>query len=341
MVIPDGNAPDSPKRYDLEPDRARVLDVDCVGDLVFLLAMTAEPLRRMTEEEIAAFHRDGAILVKGVLSSEWVDLVREGTDAAIEQPDVMSENLGTLRVDQFPAAKSAALQRIVEESPVAEIVGHALRSPVRFYMDQLFYKPKGHFLPTPWHQDTCYYNLAGSDLIRAWVSCDPVPRNVSLEVVRGSHLWNVTYSPLAGRDPEMDASARVMAEGAEPDRPMLGVDSYQDWNYFSGVKDKALPTVPDIEANRDSYDILGWDYEPGDVILFHGHILHGACGDVVSPNPRRAHASLWAGSDVHYLHRIGQVIPDPRALYEHKPKTGQPLSDFPDVFPVVWSPEGV
>ena len=341
MVIPDGNAPDSPKRYDLEPDRARVLDVDCVGDLVFLLAMTAEPLRRMTEEEIAAFHRDGAILVKGVLSSEWVDLVREGTDAAIEQPDVMSENLGTLRVDQFPAAKSAALQRIVEESPVAEIVGHALRSPVRFYMDQLFYKPKGHFLPTPWHQDTCYYNLGGEDLVRAWVSPDPVPRNVSLEVVRGSHLWNVTYSPLAGRDPEADANARAMLESARGDKPMLGVESYEDWNYFSGVKDKSLPTVPDIEANRDSYDILGWDYEPGDVILFHGHILHGACGDVVSPNPRRAHASLWAGSDVHYLHRIGQVIPDPRALYEHKPKTGQPLSDFPDVFPVVWSPEGV
>ena len=341
MVIPDGNSPDSLKRYDLEPDRARVLDVDCVGDLVFLLAMTAEPLRRMTEEEIAAFHRDGAILVKGVLSSEWVDLVREGTDAAIEQPDVMSENLGTLRVDQFPAAKSAALQRIVEESPVAEIVGHALRSPVRFYMDQLFYKPKGHFLPTPWHQDTCYYNLGGEDLVRAWVSPDPVPRNVSLEVVRGSHLWNVTYSPLAGRDPEADANARAMLESARGDKPMLGVESYEDWNYFSGVKDKSLPTVPDIEANRDSYDILGWDYEPGDVILFHGHILHGACGDVVSPNPRRAHASLWAGSDVHYLHRIGQVIPDPRALYEHKPKTGQPLSDFPDVFPVVWSPEGV
>jgi ectoine hydroxylase-related dioxygenase (phytanoyl-CoA dioxygenase family) len=339
-MIPDGNSPDSPERYDLEPDRARVLDVDCVGELVFLLAMTAEPLRRMTEEEIAAFHRDGAILVKGVLSSEWVDLVREGTDAAIEQPDVMSENLGTLRVDQFPAAKSAALRRIVEESPVAEIVGRALRSPVRFYMDQLFYKPKGHFLPTPWHQDTCYYNLGGEDLVRAWVSPDPVPRNVSLEVVRGSHLWNVTYSPLAGRDPEADANARAMLESARADEPMLGVESYEDWNYFSGVKDKSLPTVPDIEANRDSYDILGWDYEPGDVILFHGHILHGACGDVVSPNPRRAHASLWAGSDVHYLHRVGQVIPDPRALYEHKPKTGQPLSDFPDVFPVIWSPEG-
>jgi len=43
---------------------------------------------------------------------------------------------------------------------------------------------------------------------------------------------------------------------------------------------------------------------------------------------------------VHYLHRIGQVIPDPVALYAHTPKSGQLLSEFPDVFPLAWSPEG-
>jgi ectoine hydroxylase-related dioxygenase (phytanoyl-CoA dioxygenase family) len=302
--------------------------------------MPAQPLREITRDEISAFHRDGAILLRGILDREWVDLVREGTDEAIEHPDVMSENLGTLRVDQFPAAKSNALRRIVDESPLAQIAGRALGSAVRFYMDQLFFKPPGMYLPTPWHQDTCYYNLEGNDLIRAWVSPDPVPRNVSLEVVRGSHLWNVTYSPLAGRDPDADADARAMLERARPGEPMLGIDAYDDWNYFSGVRDNSLPLVPDIEGHRDSYDILGWDYEPGDVILFHGHILHAAGGNVVSEHPRRAHASLWAGRDVRYLHRIGQVIPDPRALYAHHPRSGQHLSEFADVFPVLWSPEG-
>jgi ectoine hydroxylase-related dioxygenase (phytanoyl-CoA dioxygenase family) len=206
-------------------------------------------------------------------------------------------------------------------------------------MDQLFYKPKGKIEPTPWHQDTSYYNLAGHDLIRAWVSPDPVPREASLEIVRGSHHWNVTYSPLAGRDPETDPDARAMLESAVAGSPMLGVETHQDWNYFSGVLDKSLPWVPDIESHRDSYEILGWDYRPGDIILFHGHILHSARGGVSLPNPRRAHASLWAGRDVRYLHRIGQVIPDPVALYEHAPRSGQPLSDFPDVFPLAWSPD--
>lgn len=301
--------------------------------------MRAKPVRPLATEEIEAFHRDGAVLVKGVLSGEWVDVLGEGLDAAIAQPDILSEVLPReLRVDQFPASRCDALRRIVDESPVAEIVGSALRSPVRFYMDQLFYKPAGHIPPTPWHQDTCYYNLDGHDLIRAWVSPDPVPRDASLEVVRGSHLWNVTYSPLAGRDPETDPEARAMLENAVPGKPMLGADAYESWNYFSGVRDGSLPLVPDIEGHRASYDILGWHYEPTDVLLFHGHILHSALGDVVAKSARRTHASLWAGRDVRYLHRIGQVIPDPVALYAHEPSSGQPLDDFPDVFPLAWSP---
>lgn len=300
--------------------------------------MTPATPREISTQEIDAFHRDGAVLVKGALSQKWVELAGEGLDDAIAQPDLLSENLGTLRVDQFPASRSKALGRLLRESPIAEIVGRALRSPVRFYMDQLFYKPAGWIPPTPWHQDTCYYNLEGSDLIRAWVSPDRVPRSASLEVVRGSHLWNVTYSPLAGRDPATDPEARAMLESAVAGRPMLGAETYESWTYFSGVKDKRLPLVPDIEKHRESYEILGWGYEPGDVLLFHGHILHSARGDLEMPTPRRAHASLWAGRDVRYLHRIGQVIPDPVALYPHQPRSGQPLSDFPDVFPLAWSP---
>lgn len=302
--------------------------------------MRARPLRGITDDEIRAFHRDGAVLIPGVLGPEWVEAVEKGLEQVYANPGAMTEDLGTLRVDQFPAARAPELRRLLDESPIAEIVGTALQGPVRFYMDQSFVKPPGVFLPTPWHQDTSYYNLGGDDLVRAWVCCDPVPRDLSLEVVRGSHLWNVTYSPLAGRDPDDDPSAQAQIEEARPGEPMLGADTHESWTYWSGVKDKTLPTVPDIEGHRDAYDILGWDYAPGDVILFHGHILHGALGDRESPHPRRAHASLWAGPDVHYLHRLGQVIPDPVALYEHAPKSGQPLSDFPDVFPLAWSPDG-
>lgn len=300
--------------------------------------MTASPRRPVTDHEIATFATDGAVLLRGILADEWVQLALAGLDSAIDRPDTMSTNLGTLRVDQFPAARSPELRSLVNESPLAEIVGTVLNSPVSFYMDQLFAKPAGLIPSTPWHQDTCYYNVDGADLVRAWVSPDVVPRELSLEVVRGSHRWNVTYAPLAGRDTHTDDAARQELERAAPDRPMLDESAHERWDYFTGVRDPALPAVPWIEQHRDSFDIVGWDYQPGDVILFHGHILHGARGGIESPTPRRAHASLWAGADVHYLHRRGQIIPDPVALYAHRPETGQPLTDFPDVFPTVWSP---
>ena len=50
-----------------------------------------------------------------------------------------------------------------------------------------------------------------------------------------------------------------------------------------------------------------------------------------SASPRAFNSSI--------LHRVGQIIPDPIALYAHEPKSGQPLSDFPDVFPLAWSPD--
>ena len=127
--------------------------------------MRAKPLRAVTQEESEAFHRDGAIVLKGVLPEEWVDVAREGLEQAIEAPDGMSGGMGDLlRIDQFPASRIPALKRIIDESPVAEIVGSALRAPVRFYMDQLFSKPAGYIAPTPWHQDTSYYNLGGHGL---------------------------------------------------------------------------------------------------------------------------------------------------------------------------------
>ncbi len=287
-----------------------------------------------------AFHRDGAVLVKGVLDQNWLQTLEDGIEYANGAPDGMSSGVdAALRIDQFPAMRSPKLQQMLAESPIAEVVGSVLDAPVRFYMDQMFYKPAGEIPPTPWHQDTCYYNIEGHQLIRAWVSVDPVPRPISMEVVRGSHLWNITYRSYSGRDRRSDPQAAAESERLHQENTVLiGPESFEDFNYSDGFYDETLPEVPPINDCRDSFDILGWDYEPGDVLLFHGNILHGAVGGVSLNHPRRSYASLWAGPDVHYLHRRGQILPDPRKLYGYSPDNGQPLSDFPDVFPVAWQP---
>ena len=292
-------------------------------------------------EKSASFHRDGAVLLQGVLDDKWVELLAEGLDECYEEPDGMSSALvspeSELRIDQFPAARSEKLKKFICESTLPALVGAILGGPIRFYMDQMFYKPAGRLMPTPWHQDTSYYNVEGHDLVRAWVSPDIVPREASLEIVKGSHLWNITYRPLAGRDPDLseeehEAQMSMAREVGIYERPG------DDFSYNSAIMDKSLPETPNIEASRGSFDILGWDYEPSDVILFHGNVLHAAQGDIDLSYPRRSHAIMYAGPNIRYIHRPGQIIPDPAALSERNPQTGQPLSEFGEIFPLLWAP---
>lgn len=297
-------------------------------------------MREIEGREIEAFHRDGALLLKAVFDDHWLNQLQECLDYAHATPDGKTAGMADqLRIDHFPSDHIPALLGFIEQSPIAECVGRLLGSPVRFYMDQVFYKPAGEIIPTPWHQDTCYYNIAGNDLIRAWASPSAVPREMGIEVVRGSHRWNVTYQPWVGRDPASDPEGAALAEQKlQNQEPIIGIEAHESWSYEQAFADRSLPTLPDIEAQRESFDILGWDYEPGDLLLFHGHIVHSARGNVAAPAARSALATMWAGEDVHYLHRRGQVIPDPRALYAFKPRNGDLLNKFPDVFPVVWEP---
>ena len=290
-----------------------------------------------------AFHRDGAVILRNVLERDWLAVLGKGLDECVNQPDGMSSELimgeTQIRVDQFPASRSSYLQEFILNSPVGPLVAEMLGSQVRFYMDQMFVKPAGELMATAWHQDTCYYNVEGNDLIRAWVSPDPVPRGASLEVVRGSHNWNVTYRPLVGRDPAIpDEDHQTNLEKARE----FGFyeRSGEDFAYNDAILDTSLPEIPDIESMRESFDIIGWDYEPGDVILFHGNAIHAACNDTVLEYPRRAHAIMYAGSNVRYKKRLGQVIPDPRELDAYNPQTGQQLSEFGDTFPLINSNEG-
>ena len=292
----------------------------------------------VSEEDRKTFHRDGGVLLKNVLEEKWIKILAAGLDECFNEPDGMSSELVMndmqIRVDQYPAARSKDLRDFIYNSIVGDLVAEMINTPVRFYMDQMFVKPAGELMATAWHQDTCYYNVEGNDLIRAWVSPDSVPREASLEIVRGSHKWNVTYRPLVGRDPSISEETykNNLKKARENGFYERAGDSFA---YNDALLDTELPEVPDIGNNRESFDIIGWDYEPGDLILFHGNIIHAACNETTLTYPRRAHAIMFAGPNVRYKKRLGQVIPDPKALDPYKPETGQFLSEFEDVFPIV------
>jgi hypothetical protein len=92
-----------------------------------------------------------------------------------------------------------------------------------------------------------YYNVDGRG-ISAWIPVDPVPEAGCLQLVAGSHLgpWLLPRTFLTNE-------ARWFPAGS-------------------------LAALPDIEADRGSYDIRRFELVPGDAVFFDFLTLHGAPG---------------------------------------------------------------
>jgi ectoine hydroxylase-related dioxygenase (phytanoyl-CoA dioxygenase family) len=273
---------------------------------------------------IAAYGRDGAVLVKGFLSGDELGLLQQGLEEVQNSPSPMfsrveaSDRRGATMVDQFPSLRSPRLRQLMEESAIAELAARMMSAPsAQLVLDQMFYKHAGRIVPTPWHQDTPFLRVRGHDVARVWLSCDPSPRDVTVQVVRGSHLWNVVY----------DTSARTESQVVTAEEG--GAFTYD------GMGNDLLPPVPDIEAHRDSFDVLGFDVEPGDAIVFHGNILHGAHGRENHPHPRRAFATMWGGPNLRYHEPDGHAMPLPGESGSAIPH-GARIGDHPAAFPVFW-----
>jgi ectoine hydroxylase-related dioxygenase (phytanoyl-CoA dioxygenase family) len=277
------------------------------------------------DEDVAAYRRDGAVLLKGVLADEDLRLLEAGLETAHAEPSGMSsrvrapEGEGETVVEQTPSRRSPALRALLERGRVAEIAGRMLQAPTaQLVFDQIFYKARGRVLATPWHQDTPFLSVRGHDMLRVWLTCDPSPRALTVQTVRGSHRWNVVY------DARGDAPSEVglAEEGSEFS--------------YAGAGDPTLPPLPDVERWRDSFDILSWDVEPGDALVFQGNVLHGAQGVDDHPRPRRAYASMWGGPDLRYHVPVGTVVPSMGDTSGRTVPHGARIGDFEDVFPVGW-----
>jgi ectoine hydroxylase-related dioxygenase (phytanoyl-CoA dioxygenase family) len=87
----------------------------------------------------------------------------------------------------------------------------------------------------------------------------------------------------------------------------------------------AFPPLPDIEADRDAWDILAWDIEPGDVILAHPGVLHGG-GATTTTTRRRALTVRCYGDDIVYATRPPSkpTVPRTPGLGAHL-RPGDPL----------------
>jgi ectoine hydroxylase-related dioxygenase (phytanoyl-CoA dioxygenase family) len=272
-------------------------------------AFTQRVRERVTDEIVHAWQRDGAVCIRGLLDADEVECIRAGIDANLARPSPRAkvasrgDDPGFFIEDFCNWQDNVHYRRAIFESPLAEAAGRLTQSRrVRLYHDHMLTKEPGTRQPTPWHQDQPYYNVEGRQNCSMWIPVDPVRRHSTLEFVAGSHLgpWLMPRS-------FMSKEAKWFPEGT-------------------------LADLPDIGAQRDRHDIIGWEVAPGDVVCFHMLALHAA-GAVDGDRRRRVFSVRFLGDDMRHAPRRWVTSPEFPGLAEQLP-SGAPLEH--ELFPLLW-----
>ena len=92
--------------------------------------------------------------------------------------------------------------------PASQLLG----GPVRFWHDQLFYKPAHHGGIVAWHQDYSYWTRSKPMAhLSCWIGLDDSTReNGCVHYIPGSHLWNLL--PITGLAHDMDSIQTVLTD---------------------------------------------------------------------------------------------------------------------------------
>ena len=264
----------------------------------------------ITGSQIQEFSQNGAVLLKNAFASKWLSLLAEGIEKNRKDPGPFAcqytpaDKEGDFYDDYCNWNRFDEYRDFLFNSPAAEIAGRITKSAqVRIFHEHILVKEPKTSERTPWHHDQPYYCVDGEQVCSIWLPLDPVPRKAGLEFIAGSHAWGKMFMP----------------------KKFL---TNEEYTYEPGSFD----SLPDIEANRDQYEILSWDLELGDCIVFHFKTLHGGPGNLSQRARRRAFSSRWIGDDAVFADRSGETSPPFPELSSFKQGD---LFDHP-LFPVCW-----
>ena len=276
--------------------------------------MRTEPLTPITPQHVSDFDRDGVVCLRGMFDAAWVEHVESGIEKELatpgprlleQQPD---DAPGRFVTDYCPAQYIGEFQDFVLASPAAEVAARLMGSETGNYlMDLLWIKEPGTEKRTSWHHDQPYFCVDGRQLCSIWFPVDPVPQDVSLRFIRGSHNWGRWFRPQLTRH---------------------GQNLYHD----DRDTDLSYESIPDFDASIGDYQLLSWATEPGDCIVFHGLTVHSSPGNPQVDCRRRVISTVWFGDDATF----GRRPSPPRPRFEgHGLEPGDRMvcACFPRVWP--------
>lgn len=249
-------------------------------------------VKRYTDAEIAelaAFYEEhGVVRLPGLIEPDWVERILatiDETAALADAPQPPGRDLSFGRGDgrmtirymwrDVPLVREFLLRRELAE-PIARIVG---TKTLRFWFDLTFIHTGSGGeagVGTPWHHDIAAFTFKGEQLPSLWMAMTPADAQRSrLMFIDGSHKSVPGYF----RTPDNPRPA----DGSD--------DGFLDLPDFDAL----------VAAGQEK--IITWDCAPGDAIIIHPYVVHGALGNTSGDahGRRVAITTRWLGDDVRFL----------------------------------------
>ncbi len=191
---------------------------------------------RLTDDQVEFFHENGYLAGIRLLSDEQVEMLCEELNVLIDSPHpgrqlfyeynsnessdpskVLFHALGAWRVSK---GFHDLLWHPAFLIPASQLLGGA----VRFWHDQIFYKPAFHGGVVAWHQDYSYWTRTQPMAhLSCWIGLDDSTReNGCVHYVPGSHRWQLL--PITGLANDMDAIQSVLTEEQKQDFKPVAIE---------------------------------------------------------------------------------------------------------------------
>ena len=263
---------------------------------------------RPLQADIEAYKDDGVVPLRGVVSDADLRRLADAIEQDIREPGPFyhgyESDEGRFHGNMRLWETNETFRDICLNSDLPVIAQAFFEgSKTNLLYDQLFVKECAMSQRTRWHNDQPYWPIRGWQVLSIWIAIDETTaKNGRVEFIRGSHRWGRWFQP--------EVFGKTDA-----------VTTYE--------RNPEFEDIPDIEADRNNYDIVSWDLEPGDVYLFHAMTVHGAGGNLASDCRRRGYTVRYTGDDVVYDVRPG--LSQPLVCEDLQP--GGPLDS--DRYPVV------
>ena len=241
----------------------------------------------LSSDDLATFHTDGFVVLRNRLSAPELAQIEAGVEANLADPSAWSNDYtptgsgGRFFDDYVSWQRISPFALAATQGVLPHIAGELMGTvQPRFFHEHVLVKEPGTATPTPWHHDDPYYGVEGMDNVSLWIPLDPVPEDIALRCIRGSHLLPRRFIPNRFVD---DSPYTDTADGFE-----------------------LFPSETELEALGD---IVVCAAQPGDIVAFHFRTLHSAPATTHHASRRRIVSFRYVGDDVRWITRPWKTSP--------------------------------